>query len=142
MIVLFRSCPENPADSTTDPAPFPETSANAEKKCSAVSENGTEKDGYDTILSSFSEGKADILVGTQMIVKGHDFGKVTLMGVLLADLSLGVSEYSAAERTFHLLAQAAGRAGRDKLPGRVVIQTYRPDHYALLCAAAQDYPEF
>ena len=100
------------------------------------------KDGYDTILSAFSEGKADILVGTQMIVKGHDFGKVTLMGVLLADMSLGVSEYSAAERTFHLLAQAAGRAGRDRLPGRVVIQTYRPDHYALLCAAAQDYPEF
>lgn len=100
------------------------------------------KDGYDKILSAFSEGKADILVGTQMIVKGHDFGKVTLMGVLLADLSLGVSEYSAAERTFHLLAQAAGRAGRDRLPGRVVIQTYRPDHYALLCAAEQDYPAF
>ncbi len=100
------------------------------------------KDGYETILSSFSEGKADILVGTQMIVKGHDFGNVTLVGVLLADLSLGVSEYSAAERTFHLLAQAAGRAGRDRLPGKVIIQTYRPEHYALQCAAAQDYPAF
>lgn len=100
------------------------------------------KDGYETILSAFAEGKADILVGTQMIVKGHDFGNVTLVGVLAADLSLGVSEYSAAERTFHLLAQAAGRAGRDRLPGQVVIQTYRPDHYALIAAAAQDYRMF
>lgn len=100
------------------------------------------KDGYETILSAFSEGKADILVGTQMIVKGHDFTNVTLMGVLMADMSLGVSEYSAAERTFHLLAQAAGRAGRDRYPGRVIIQTYRPEHYALQCAAAQDYPTF
>ena len=100
------------------------------------------KDGYETILSAFSEGKADILVGTQMIVKGHDFGNVTLVGVLAADLSLGVSEYSAAERTFHLLAQAAGRAGRDRLSGKVILQTYRPEHYALLAAAAQDYRAF
>ncbi|MBO4696260.1 MAG: primosomal protein N' [Lachnospiraceae bacterium] len=100
------------------------------------------KDGYETILGAFAEGKADILVGTQMIVKGHDFGNVTLVGVLAADLSLGVSEYSAAERTFHLLAQAAGRAGRDRFPGKVVIQTYRPDHYALTAAAAQDYRLF
>ena len=100
------------------------------------------KDGYETILTAFAEGKADILVGTQMIVKGHDFGNVTLVGVLAADLSLGVPEYSAAERTFHLLAQAAGRAGRDRFPGQVVIQTYRPDHYALLAAAAQDYRMF
>ncbi len=100
------------------------------------------KDGYETILSAFAEGKADILVGTQMIVKGHDFGNVTLMGVLMADMSLGVSEYTAAERTFHLLAQAAGRAGRANYPGRVIIQTYRPEHYALQFAAAQDYPSF
>lgn len=100
------------------------------------------KDGYETILTAFSEGKADILVGTQMIVKGHDFGNVTLMGILMADMSLGAAEYSAAERTFQLLAQAAGRAGRDRLPGKVVIQTYRPEHYALQSAAAQDYREF
>jgi len=100
------------------------------------------KDGYETILSAFSEGKADILVGTQMIVKGHDFGNVTLMGVLMADMSLGISEYSAAERTLQLLAQAAGRAGRDRYPGKVIIQTYRPEHYALQYAAKQDYPAF
>ena len=100
------------------------------------------KDGYESILSAFSEGKADILVGTQMIVKGHDFENVTLMGVLMADMSLGVSEYTAAERTFHLLAQAAGRAGRAGYPGKVIIQTYRPEHYALRYAAAQDYPAF
>ena len=99
-------------------------------------------DDYEAILSEFAEGRGDILIGTQMIVKGHDFPNVTLVGALAADLSLGVAEYSCAERTFDLLAQAAGRAGRDRIPGEVIIQTYRPDHYAITAAAASDYRAF
>ncbi len=83
-----------------------------------------------------------MLVGTQMIVKGHDFHNVTLVGVLAADLSLNDSNYRSGERTFQLLAQAAGRAGRGKKPGEVVIQTYRPEHYSILRAASQDYGSF
>lgn len=100
------------------------------------------KNGHEEILTAFSEGKADILIGTQMIVKGHDFPKVTLVGVLAADLSLGAEDYRSAERTFDLLAQAAGRAGRDSLPGEVVIQTYQPEHYAIEAAARQDFGSF
>ena len=100
------------------------------------------KDSYEKILSAFGNGEADILVGTQMIVKGHDFPNVTLVGVLAADLSLAVGDYRSAERTFQLLTQAAGRAGRGILPGEVVIQTYQPDHYAVIHAAAQDYDAF
>lgn len=85
-----------------------------------------QKDSYEKILSAFANREADILVGTQMIVKGHDFPYVTLVGVLAADLSLHVPDYRAAERTFQLLTQAAGRAGRGKYPGEVVIQTYQP----------------
>ena len=94
------------------------------------------------ILSAFSAGEADILVGTQMIVKGHDFPNVTLMGIMAADMSLSVNDYRAGERTFQLLTQAAGRAGRGKRPGEVVIQTYQPEHYSILHAAAQDYEGF
>ena len=100
------------------------------------------KNDYEEILSAFSEGKADILVGTQMIVKGHDFPNVTLMGVLAADLSLNDHDYRSGERTFQLLTQAAGRAGRGTKPGEVVIQTYRPDHYSIVRAATQDYEAF
>lgn len=100
------------------------------------------KDGYEQILSAFANREADILIGTQMIVKGHDFPNVTLVGVLAADLSLYVSDYRAAERTFQLLTQAAGRAGRGQEPGEVVIQTYQPKHYAVLTAQAQDYEAF
>lgn len=100
------------------------------------------KDDYEKILSAFSNEEADILVGTQMIVKGHDFKKVTLVGILAADLSLSANDYRAAERTFQLLTQAAGRAGRDKLPGEVVIQTYQPEHYSIVHAANQDYEAF
>jgi primosomal protein N' (replication factor Y) len=77
-----------------------------------------------------------------MIVKGHDFPNVTLVGILLADLSLYANDYRAAERTFQLLTQAAGRAGRGTRPGQVVIQTYKPDHYAIQLAARQDYEAF
>ena len=100
------------------------------------------KDGYEKILSAFSNQEADILIGTQMIVKGHDFPNVTLVGVLAADLSLHVGDYRAAERTFQLITQAAGRAGRGRLPGEVVIQTYTPDHYCMRLSQSQDYKRF
>ena len=100
------------------------------------------KDSYEHILSQFASGEADILVGTQMIVKGHDFAKVTLVGILAADMSLHAGDYRAGERTFQLLTQAAGRAGRGALPGEVVIQTYQPEHYAVVHAASQDYEGF
>lgn len=100
------------------------------------------KDSYEKILTAFAAGEADVLVGTQMIVKGHDFPNVTLVGVLAADLSLNDSDYRAGERTFQLLTQASGRAGRGRKPGVVVIQTYRPDHYSILRAADQDYEAF
>lgn len=100
------------------------------------------KDSYEEILSDFMEEKAQVLIGTQMIVKGHDFPKVTLVGILAADLSLGVNDYRAGERTFQLLTQAAGRAGRGERPGEVVIQSYQPDHYSIQWAAAQDYENF
>lgn len=100
------------------------------------------KDSYERILVAFSNGEADILVGTQMIVKGHDFPDVTLVGILAADLSLAINDYRAGERTFQLLTQAAGRAGRGQKAGEVVIQTYQPEHYSIRYAAAQDYEGF
>lgn len=100
------------------------------------------KGGHEKIVAAFARGEAQILIGTQMIVKGHDFPKVTLVGILAADLSLHAGDYRASERTFCLLAQAAGRAGRDRLPGRVVIQTYQPEHYSITCAAKEDYEGF
>lgn len=100
------------------------------------------KEGYEQILSGFANREADILIGTQMIVKGHDFPHVTLVGVLAADLSLHVSDYHASERTFQLLTQAAGRAGRGEQPGEVVIQTYDPEHYSITTAKEQDYEAF
>ncbi len=100
------------------------------------------KEGHEEILSAFGEGEADILVGTQMIVKGHDFPNVTLVGILAADLSLHSQDYMAGERTFDLLTQAAGRAGRGDRPGTVVIQTYDPEHYVIETAARQDYAAF
>ncbi len=100
------------------------------------------KDSYQQILSAFANREADVLIGTQMIVKGHDFPRVTLVGVLAADLSLSAGDYRAGERTFQLLTQAVGRAGRGTLPGEAVIQTYQPEHYAVVHAAAQDYEGF
>ena len=100
------------------------------------------KDSMDEILERFRSHEADILVGTQMIVKGHDFPNVTLVGILAADLSMFSNDFMAAERTFQLLTQAAGRSGRDEKGGQVVIQTYNPDHYSIVCASRQDYKEF
>lgn len=101
-----------------------------------------EKDGHEKILSAFANEEADVLVGTQMIVKGHDFPNVTLVGILAADMSLYSDDYRSGERTFQLLTQAAGRAGRGKKKGEAVIQTYSPEHYAVVTAAAQDYEAF
>lgn len=100
------------------------------------------KESYENILSSFAEGEADILLGTQMIVKGHDFPNVTLVGVLAADLSLHAGDYRASERTFQLLTQAVGRAGRGEKGGEAIIQTYHPEHYSVIHAANQDYESF
>ncbi len=102
----------------------------------------TQKFSYDRMLAGFRSGQADILLGTQMVTKGHDFPNVTLVGVLLADTTLYLDDYRANERTFQLITQVIGRAGRSKKNGRAVIQTYNPDHPALLMAAAQDYKAF
>ena len=100
------------------------------------------KTGHQDILNAFANEEADILIGTQMIVKGHDFPKVTLMGVLAADMSLNANDFRSSERTFDLLTQASGRAGRGELPGNVVIQTYQPEHYSVVTAADADYEAF
>ncbi|HWC99534.1 MAG TPA: primosomal protein N' [Candidatus Sulfopaludibacter sp.] len=102
----------------------------------------TGKRHYETILQEFREGNYDILVGTQMIAKGHDIPNVTLVGVVSADVGLGMPDFRAAERTFQLLTQVAGRAGRGNVPGIVLMQTINPDHYAVRMAAAQDYQAF
>lgn len=101
-----------------------------------------EKDSYQQILENFANGEADVLIGTQMIVKGHDFPGVTLVGILAADISLNSSHFSAAERTFQLLTQAAGRAGRGERAGEVVVQTYKPEHYSIKTAKEQNYEAF
>jgi len=105
-------------------------------------DTATGKRQYETILHGFREGDYDILVGTQMIAKGHDIPNVTLVGVISADIGLGMPDFRAAERTFQLLTQVAGRAGRGSIPGIVLIQTINPDHYAIRLAAAQDYTAF
>ena len=100
------------------------------------------KGAHGDILAKFLNHEADILIGTQMIVKGHDFANVTLVGIILADMSLFANDYMAGERTFDLLTQAAGRAGRGEQRGNVIIQTYQPEHYAIAAAAKQDYEGF
>jgi len=102
----------------------------------------TGKRQYESILHEFREGNYDMLVGTQMIAKGHDIPNVTLVGVISADVGLGMPDFRAAERTFQLLTQVAGRAGRGSVPGIVLVQTINPDHYAVRLAAAQDYQAF
>ena len=100
------------------------------------------KRAFEQVLSAFADGRTDILVGTQMVAKGHDFQRVTLVGVVSADAQLGFPDFRAAERTFQLLTQVAGRAGRGTLAGEVVVETHYPEHYAIQLAAQQDYPSF
>ena len=106
------------------------------------SDTTTRKGSHERILSSFREGDADILIGTQMVAKGLDLPNVTLVGVINADTSLHMPDFRAAERTFQLLTQVAGRAGRGDIPGKVLVQTYTPDHYSIVAAASHDYEGF
>ena len=100
------------------------------------------KDAHQQILDAFRRGETNVLVGTQMIAKGLDFPNVTLVGVVAADMTLNLPDYRSVERTFQLITQVAGRAGRADLPGKVILQTYEPEHYGIRCAAAQDYRAF
>lgn len=105
-------------------------------------ETTRQKGAHEIILSHFSNGKADVLIGTQMIAKGLDLPLVTLVGVVLADVGLNMPDYRATERTFNVLTQVAGRAGRSPLGGRVLMQTFQPEHYVIQAAAHHDYASF
>ena len=102
----------------------------------------TKKNSHEEILNKFKNEDIDILIGTQMVVKGHHFPKVTLVGVIAADSSLNIDDYRATERTFQILTQVAGRAGRENLPGKVIIQTYNPENFSIQNAQKQNYKEF
>jgi primosomal protein N' (replication factor Y) len=102
----------------------------------------TKKGSIDKILNSFRKGKTNILIGTQLVAKGLDFSNVGLVGVVSADISLNVPDFRSAERTFQLITQAAGRAGRGDYPGKVLIQSYNPEHYSIVAAAEHDYDAF
>ncbi|MFP5263850.1 MAG: primosomal protein N' [Blastocatellia bacterium] len=114
-----------------------------DKTIARVDRDTTRRRGsLEHLLMEFAAGTIDLIVGTQMIAKGHDFHNVTLVGVISVDAGLCLPDFRAAERTFQLLTQVAGRAGRGDLRGRVIIQTYHPEHYSLVCARGQDYDEF
>ncbi len=102
----------------------------------------SKKNSYEKILNKFKDENIDILIGTQMVVKGHHFPNVTLVGVIAADSSLNIDDYRANERTFQILTQVAGRAGREKLPGKVIIQSYNPESFSIQCAKEQNYEKF
>ncbi len=102
----------------------------------------TRKGSIVKLLKELKKGKIDVLVGTQMVTKGHDFPNITLVGIICADLSLNFPDFRAGERTFQLLAQVAGRAGRGDIPGRVILQTYNPDHFSIIAARDQDFKAF
>lgn len=102
----------------------------------------TKKNSHEEILNRFKNENIDILIGTQMVVKGHHFPNVTLVGVIAADSSLNIDDYRANERTFQILTQVAGRAGRENLPGKVIIQSYNPDNFSIQCAKRQNYENF
>ncbi len=106
------------------------------------SDSARKKDSYDSMFERMKSGNVDILLGTQMIAKGLDFANVTLVGVISADISLNVPDFRAAEKTFQLLTQVAGRSGRGEKPGEVLIQTYNPDHYAISTSIKQHYETF
>lgn len=105
-------------------------------------ETSLRKGSIQKILGAFAAGQTDILVGTQMVAKGLDFPRVTVVGVIAADLTLNMPDFASSERTFQLISQVAGRAGRGDVPGHVVVQTYNPEHYSIVAAAGHDYAEF
>jgi primosomal protein N' (replication factor Y) len=100
------------------------------------------KGALTDLLARFRAGEIDVLVGTQMIAKGHDFPRVTLVGVVSADVGLGMADFRASERTFQLLTQVSGRAGRGETAGEAIVQTIHPTHYSIQLACRQDYPAF
>ena len=102
----------------------------------------TRKGSVIKLLKGLRDKTTDILVGTQMVAKGHDFPNITLVGIICADLSLSFPDFRAGERTFQLLAQVAGRAGRGDRPGKVILQTYNPDHFCIDAARGQDFLSF
>ena len=102
----------------------------------------TKKNSHEDILNKFKNENIDILIGTQMVVKGHHFPNVTLVGVIAADSSLNIDDYRATERTFQILTQVAGRAGREQLEGNVIIQSYNPENFSIQDAKKQDYNLF
>lgn len=102
----------------------------------------TKKNSHEEILNRFKNENIDILIGTQMVVKGHHFPNVTLVGVIAADSSLNMDDYRANERTFQILTQVAGRAGRENLPGKVIVQSYNPENFSIQCAKKQNYENF
>ncbi len=102
----------------------------------------TAKHASENILKDMAEGRTDILIGTQMVVKGHDFPNVTLVGIMAAETTLFTGDYASGEKTYELITQASGRAGRSERHGCVVIQTYKPEHYAISCAAKGDFEEY
>jgi primosomal protein N' (replication factor Y) len=106
------------------------------------SDTTSRKGTQEKILQALEQRKIDILIGTQMITKGHDFPFITLVGVISADTALNMPDFRAAERTFQLITQVAGRGGRGENPGKVIIQTFNPDHYALRHAQNHDYKSF
>lgn len=117
--------------------PFPDA------RLARMDQDSTAKKGSALkLLRQIRNRNVDIIVGTQMLAKGHDFPSITLVGVICADLSLSLPDFRASERTFQLLAQVAGRAGRGKEPGRVIMQTYNPDHFTIEASRKQDFLEF
>jgi primosomal protein N' (replication factor Y) len=110
--------------------------------CRVDSDVGQIAKNVEKIIRDFHDGLYDIMVGTQMIAKGHDFPNVTLSGVVMADIGLSLPTYRAAERTFELIAQAVGRSGRSSKTGEALIQTFNPSHYAIVYGARQDYEGF
>ncbi len=102
----------------------------------------SKKNSHEKILNKFKDENIDILIGTQMVAKGHHFPKVTLVGIVAADVGLNIADYRAEERTFQTITQVSGRAGREKDAGRVIIQTYNPDNYAIICSQKQEYKAF
>jgi len=100
------------------------------------------KNSHERIISAFASGEADILIGTQMIAKGLNFPQVSLVGIMAADIAINTGDYRAAEVAYQLMTQVAGRAGRADLPGRAIIQTYNPEHYAIAHAVDNDYEQF